>query len=65
MADWLALLERSLGDARSDAALELARLPRLLKGYGETHCAGREKFQRRVDDYRDRPPQPTAWLERR
>ena len=65
MADWLALLERSLGDARSDAALEHARLPRLLKGYGQTHCAGREEFQRRVDgteDYRSRPPQPTAWL---
>ena len=65
IADWLALLERSLGDASSDAALEQARLPRLLKGYGETHCAGREEFQRRVQDYRVSPAGLTAWLEHR
>ena len=40
-------------------------LPRLLKGYGQTHCAGREEFQRRVQDYRVSPAELTAWLEHR
>ena len=53
---WLAVLEQVLvahGKAGSPLALELARLPRLLKGYGDTHAAGRENFQRLVSAYRD------------
>ena len=52
---WLAVLEQVLvahGKAGSPLALELARLPRLLKGYGDTHAAGRENFQRLVSAYR-------------
>ncbi len=72
--EWLAQLEHSLGETSHDAALALAQLPRLLEGYGETHRAGREKFERLVDAPLDRGgtaadnaspgPQPVAWLER-
>ena len=46
--EWLALVERALtaGGAASDLALELARLPRLRKGYGETWVAGQAHFAR-------------------
>jgi indolepyruvate ferredoxin oxidoreductase beta subunit len=53
--DWLALVERALvaGDPGAiEAALELAKLPRLLKGYGDTHATGRASFQRLIDAYR-------------
>lgn len=47
---WLARLEAALTVAapaapRADPALDLARLPQVLKGYGETHAAGRERFE--------------------
>ena len=47
--DWLAVLEKTLAletNVSSEVALEVARLPRLLKGYGDTHDSGREKFRR-------------------
>ncbi|MEP7329227.1 MAG: indolepyruvate oxidoreductase subunit beta family protein [Betaproteobacteria bacterium] len=46
--EWLALVERALtaGGAATDLALELARLPRLRKGYGETWIAGQGHFAR-------------------
>ena len=53
--EWLALVEGAMGGVgggAADAALELARLPRLLKGYGDTHAAGRDRFERTVGAYR-------------
>lgn len=53
--DWLALVDDALAahhDGAIEAALELAKLPRLLRGYGETHATGRASFQRLVDGYR-------------
>ena len=47
--DWLAVLEKTLALERNvsfEVVLEVARLPRLLKGYGDTHDSGREKFRR-------------------
>jgi indolepyruvate ferredoxin oxidoreductase beta subunit len=54
--DWLALVERALAaheDAFAEAALELSKLPRLLRGYGETHATGRAAFAERIDAYRN------------
>jgi indolepyruvate ferredoxin oxidoreductase beta subunit len=54
--DWLTLMERTLaarGDVAAEAALELAKLPRLLKGYGETHAAGGAEFARQLEAYRN------------
>jgi indolepyruvate ferredoxin oxidoreductase beta subunit len=53
--DWLVALELALAnDARwgGDAAVAMARLPRLIRGYGDTHANGRENFRRIVDAYR-------------
>ena len=53
---WLAVVEQALvahGDAGIPIALELARLPRLLKGYGDTHASGTEAFQRILSAYRE------------
>jgi indolepyruvate ferredoxin oxidoreductase beta subunit len=45
--DWLAALEEALaGEAGRTAALDLARLPRLIRGYGDTHATGRASFDR-------------------
>ena len=47
--DWLAVLEKTLAvetNVGFGVALEVARLPRLLKGYGDTHDSGRENFRR-------------------
>lgn len=54
IAGWLTLLERTLGDAARSPALvsELAGLPRLLKGYGDTHAAGLEAFRERIEAFR-------------
>lgn len=77
---WVAELERTLAEPQADAAvLAFARLPRLLKGYGETHAAGRAAFEQAMARYRDprsaelpavprRSPAhvyPVTWLNRR
>lgn len=54
--DWLAAVEMALAAAANadpGAALELARLPRLLKGYGDTHAGGRDAFRRALEAYRE------------
>ena len=51
---WLAVVEHALVSRGSDGlpvVLELARLPRLLKGYGETHSRGNEDFARALGTY--------------
>jgi indolepyruvate ferredoxin oxidoreductase beta subunit len=50
---WLGTLERTLGTVPAYAA-ELAALPRVLKGYGETHRRGRASFARIFDTLVDR-----------
>jgi indolepyruvate ferredoxin oxidoreductase beta subunit len=53
--DWLVGLELALAnDARwgGDAAVAMARLPRLIRGYGDTHANGRDNFRRILDAYR-------------
>lgn len=53
--DWLVAVEKALAartNAGPRAALEVVRLPRLLKGYGETHAGGRETFRRMLEAYR-------------
>jgi indolepyruvate ferredoxin oxidoreductase beta subunit len=53
--DWLVALELGLThDARwgGDAAVAIARLPRLIRGYGDTHANGRDNFRRILDAYR-------------
>jgi len=53
--DWLALIAETLaggGQSQVDLALELARLPGLRKGYGDTHDNGVADFQRILDAYR-------------
>jgi indolepyruvate ferredoxin oxidoreductase beta subunit len=53
--DWLAVVEKALAredGAGSEAALAVARLPRLLKGYGDTHIGTRETFRRMLDAHR-------------
>lgn len=53
--DWLIAVVQALAAGSSDgraAALELVRLPRLLKGYGDTHAGGRETFRRLLEGYR-------------
>jgi indolepyruvate ferredoxin oxidoreductase beta subunit len=55
--EWLEAVEQALvgpGKAGIPIALELARLPRLLKGYGDTHASGSEAFQRILGAYRER-----------
>jgi len=53
--DWLVALELALAhDDRWEggAAVAVARLPRLIRGYGETHANGRDNFRRILDAYR-------------
>lgn len=55
--DWLAAVETALAagaDADPRVALEVARLPHLLKGYGETHAGGSETFRRVLEAYRNK-----------
>jgi indolepyruvate ferredoxin oxidoreductase beta subunit len=48
--DWLTAVEHGIAPGRgNDLALELAQLPRLLKGYGDTHGTGVEDFRRILD----------------
>lgn len=54
---WLAVVEQALvqsGDDGLPVALELARLPRLLKGYGDTHFRGNAAFARALGAYAER-----------
>ncbi|HMA30873.1 MAG TPA: indolepyruvate oxidoreductase subunit beta family protein [Casimicrobiaceae bacterium] len=55
--DWLAALHQALSsgsEARRAAAIDLARLPRLVRGYGDTHARGRAAFDRILAEYRQR-----------
>lgn len=57
IADWLAAVGQALAAGRGasiDLAFELARLPRLLKGYGGTHASGVEDFRRILAAHRAR-----------
>lgn len=45
ITDWLATIER-LAHTHYELAVEVARCQRLIKGYGDTHARGLEKFQR-------------------
>jgi indolepyruvate ferredoxin oxidoreductase beta subunit len=52
--EWLGLVERALLVANGggvQAALGLARLPRLVKGYGDTHAGGLARFRSLVEAY--------------
>jgi indolepyruvate ferredoxin oxidoreductase, beta subunit len=53
--DWLVAIELALANDRRSgaaAALAIARLPRLIRGYGDTHASGRSNFDRILDAYR-------------
>ena len=53
--DWLVALELALTHDRvtgGSAALEVARLPRLIRGYGTTHEVGWTHYRRILDAYR-------------
>jgi len=53
---WLATVEQAHVDHGKEGiavALEIARLPRVLKGYGDTHSRGHDAFQRIVSAYRE------------
>ena len=62
IGQWLAVVERALaeGAAGCEVALELARLPRLRKGYGDTWTAGHAQFERILAEQQasDRAPGP-------
>jgi indolepyruvate ferredoxin oxidoreductase beta subunit len=60
--DWLALVERTLAVQDADAALDLAKLPRLMRGYGETHAQGRATFADRIGACRPGPVSATRTL---
>lgn len=54
--DWLAALHQALSsdrEARRAAAIDLARLPRLIRGYGDTHAGGCASFDRILAAYRE------------
>ena len=53
--DWLDVVERALRDGASDtdSAFALAKLPGLVKGYGETHDAGSAAFARAMKAWRE------------
>jgi indolepyruvate ferredoxin oxidoreductase beta subunit len=53
--DWLLAIELALAHDRisgGEAALDVARLPRLIRGYGGTHATGRSNYDRILDAYR-------------
>jgi indolepyruvate ferredoxin oxidoreductase beta subunit len=53
--DWLVAIELALAHDRisgREAALDVARLPRLIRGYGGTHATGRSNYDRILDAYR-------------
>jgi indolepyruvate ferredoxin oxidoreductase, beta subunit len=54
--DWLAAIHQALSsdsEARRAAAIDLARLPRLIRGYGDTHAGGCASFDRLLAAYRE------------
>lgn len=54
--DWLGVVAGTLASKTTtglEVALEIARLPRLQKGYGDTHANGRENFRRMLQAFRD------------
>jgi indolepyruvate ferredoxin oxidoreductase beta subunit len=51
---WLAAVATALNAGDAALALEVARLPRLRKGYGDTHAAGEISFRRALRAARDR-----------
>ena len=53
--DWLVAIGLALANDRrsgSDAAIEVARLPGLIRGSGDSHASGRANFDRLLDAYR-------------
>ena len=55
--EWLAAIHQALSSdsaARRAAAIDLARLPRLVRGYGDTHAGGCASFDRILAAYRER-----------
>ena len=61
--NWLAVFEHALAGASQVTLLDLARLPRMRKGYGETHAAGQSGLARALEGYgRGRP---VVWLDQR
>lgn len=44
IAEWLALVQSVAGEAY-DLAVEIAQLPRLIKGYGDTHARGMKSYE--------------------
>jgi indolepyruvate ferredoxin oxidoreductase beta subunit len=51
---WLDCVVGALQAGQRDAALDLAQLPRLIRGYGDTHAGGRASFDRILAAWRDR-----------
>jgi indolepyruvate ferredoxin oxidoreductase beta subunit len=50
---WLDTLLAALQAGAHDAARDLARLPRLIRGYGDTHASGRAGFERILAAWRE------------
>ena len=50
---WVDAVLAAMDSGACDAALELARLPRLIRGYGDTHATGRASFERILAAWRE------------
>jgi indolepyruvate ferredoxin oxidoreductase beta subunit len=50
---WLDTVLAALQAGAHDAASDLARLPRLIRGYGDTHASGRASFERILAAWRE------------
>jgi indolepyruvate ferredoxin oxidoreductase beta subunit len=50
---WLDTVLTALQAGAHDAARDLARLPRLIRGYGDTHASGRASFERILAVWRE------------
>jgi indolepyruvate ferredoxin oxidoreductase beta subunit len=50
--DWLAAIDQALAADAAGAALDLARMARLIRGYGDTHATGRASFARILGAWR-------------
>jgi indolepyruvate ferredoxin oxidoreductase beta subunit len=53
MVAWLDTVLTALQAGAHDAARDLARLPRLIRGYGDTHASGRASFERILAVWRE------------
>lgn len=53
MVAWLDTVLAALQAGAHDAARDLARLPRLIRGYGDTHASGRASFERILAAWRE------------